>query len=156
MKKIYWFLGAALIVFALDQWIKWIILEGFRWESECISLILVYNKGVAFSMLSFLDDTLKYFQIVLLGSVLVYTLYDGKMFEEYHLPLGILIGAGVGNILDRFIHEGVVDYVYWHCGFDFAVFNFADVMIDVAIAIILYMNFFGSKKVKTGEEKEEI
>jgi signal peptidase II len=31
--------------------------------------------------------------------------------------------------------------VYWHCGFDFAVFNFADVVIDIAIAWFLLLNW---------------
>jgi signal peptidase II len=50
------------------------------------------------------------------------------------------------------LHGGVVDYVFWHCGFDFAVFNFADVMIDVAVVLILLIHFnimgFGSDQTK--------
>jgi len=48
---------------------------------------------------------------------------------------------------DRFVHGGVVDYVAWHCGFDFAVFNYADVMIDIAIAWILLQSFLSKEKV---------
>ena len=59
----------------------------------------------------------------------------------YAVPLGILFGAGIGNVYDRFVHGGVVDYVSWHCGFNFAVFNFADVMIDLAVVLILYIHF---------------
>jgi signal peptidase II len=57
------------------------------------------------------------------------------------LPTGILIGAGLSNVYDRFNHGGVVDYIYWHCGFNFAIFNFADVMIDLAVVWILFLNF---------------
>ena len=32
----------------------------------------------------------------------------------------------------------VVDYVYWHYWFDFAIFNLADVLIDVAVVIIIW------------------
>jgi signal peptidase II len=36
----------------------------------------------------------------------------------------------------------VVDYIAWHCGFNFAVFNFADVAIDLAVVWILIMVYF--------------
>jgi signal peptidase II len=52
--------------------------------------------------------------------------------------LGVLLGAALGNLADRFFHGAVVDYVYWHCGFDFAVFNYADVMIDLSVAWLLW------------------
>jgi len=39
-----------------------------------------------------------------------------------------------------------VDYVAWHCGFDFAVFNFADVMIDVAVGWFLIHQIWFAKE----------
>lgn len=122
-------LTLALIgVFIIDQNIKTIFVEGYRYYGSCIDLILVYNKGVAFSMFAFLEEWLKWIQLFFIGGVLGYVFYLRKAC--YAVPAGILIGAGLSNIYDRFIHGGVVDMVYWHCGFDFAVFNFADVMID--------------------------
>ncbi|MBN2871082.1 MAG: lipoprotein signal peptidase [Campylobacterales bacterium] len=130
---------AAAGIFIIDQNIKLLFVEGLRYYTDCIDLILVYNKGVAFSMFAFLEEALKWIQIVLLGGVVGYTLWLKK--ECYILPVGIMVGAGASNVYDRFIHGGVVDYVYWHCGFDFAVFNFADVMIDVAVVWLLILNF---------------
>ncbi len=126
-------------IFIIDQNIKRLFLEGYRYYGECIDLTLVFNKGVAFSMFSFLEEKLKFIQLFFVAGVLGYLLYLGKFC--YALPGGILLGAALSNIYDRFVHEGVVDMVYWHCGFDFAVFNFADVMIDVAVAWFLLLNF---------------
>jgi len=67
-------------------------------------------------------------------------------FQKYALPLGLLLGAAASNLYDRFVHEGVVDYVAWHCWFDFAVFNYADVMIDIAIVWILLLTYFDNSK----------
>jgi len=61
----------------------------------------------------------------------------------------LLAGGALGNVYDRFIHEGVVDYVAWHCGFNFAVFNYADVMIDIAVVWILVMVYFSPEDTKT-------
>ncbi|WP_310439258.1 signal peptidase II [Sulfuricurvum sp.] len=130
---------AALGIFIVDQNIKWLFVEGFRYYTECIDLILVYNRGVAFSMFAFLEEGLKWIQLILLSGVVGYTLWLKK--RCYILPIGIMVGAGFSNVYDRFIHGGVVDYVYWHCGFNFAVFNFADVMIDLAVVWLLILNF---------------
>ena len=125
--------------FLIDQAVKSIFLEGFRWYSSCIDLILVFNKGVAFSMFAFLEGALKWIQLVLLAGVIGYTLWLKK--KCYLIPVGIMTGAGLSNVYDRFIHGGVVDYVYWHCGFNFAVFNAADVMIDIAVIGLMILNF---------------
>ena len=129
---------ASLGIFIVDQNIKRLFLEGYRHYGECIDLTLVFNKGVAFSMFAFLQEKLKYIQLAFVLGVSGYLLYLRKMC--YALPGGILLGAALSNIYDRFVHGGVVDMVYWHCGFDFAVFNFADVMIDVAVAWFLLLS----------------
>lgn len=129
-------MSSALLI---DQAIKSIFLDGFRLYSSCIDLILVYNKGVAFSMFAFLAESLKWIQLALLAGVIGYTLWLKQ--RCYFIPVGIMVGAGLSNVADRFIHGGVVDYVYWHCGFNFAVFNAADVMIDIAVLWLVILNF---------------
>ena len=126
-------------VFIVDQNIKTLFVDGWRYYTDCIDLILVYNKGVAFSMFAFLDESLKYIQLVLIAAILIYIVYLKEVC--YAFPAGLMLGGAFSNIYDRFIHEGVVDMVYWHCGFDFAVFNFADVMIDVAVVWFLILHF---------------
>jgi len=145
IKSVWIFALSFLGIFVIDQNIKAIFLDGFEWGNECITFALTLNRGIAFSMLSFLGENLKYIQLVLICGVLAYAIFKKELFERYSLPLGILLGAGCSNIYDRFLHGGVVDYVYWHCGFDFAIFNFADVMIDLSIAIIFYLNYFKYK-----------
>lgn len=136
------FLAVAFVVFAIDQAIKYLfVFEQFYWWSDCISLELHYNRGVAFSMLAFLGEYLKWIQLSLV-SFLVYFIVKEGYLQRYAVPAGMLVGAAFGNLLDRFVHGGVVDYVAWHCGFDFAVFNFADVMIDVAIVSFLIYEFW--------------
>ncbi|OQX74969.1 MAG: signal peptidase II [Campylobacteraceae bacterium 4484_4] len=140
-RKYLLFLAVFIVIFAVDQAIKYLFLAGFEYHTKCISFTLTFNKGVAFSMFAFLGPWLKYLQVVLIGGVLGYLLYRKDLMRRYALPIGLILGGGVSNLLDRFIHGGVVDYVYWHCGFDFAIFNFADVMIDLGVLIILVLSF---------------
>jgi len=141
------FLFVAIGTFVIDQNIKALFVEGYYRAGECIDLELHYNKGVAFSMFAFLGPYLKWIQGLLVMVILYVVLKEGYI-KRYAFPVGLLIGGALGNVYDRFVHEGVVDYVAWHCGFDFAVFNYADVAIDVAIAWIVVMIYFFPENVK--------
>jgi len=96
---------------------------------------------VAFSMFAFVGPYLKWIQALFIVGILYYVLKEGYL-KRYAFPVGLLIGGALGNVYDRFVHGGVVDYVAWHCGFNFAVFNYADVAIDVAVAWIIVMVYF--------------
>ncbi|MDP3586444.1 MAG: signal peptidase II [Sulfuricurvum sp.] len=138
-KSFVLFILVVIGVFVADQLLKTLFVEGFRAYTQCIDLILVYNRGVAFSMFAFLEESLKWIQLALLAGVVAYTLWLKQ--KCYLLPVGIMVGAGLSNVIDRFIYGGVVDYVYWHCGFNFAVFNAADVMIDIAVLWLFILNY---------------
>ena len=140
LKKILFFILVFIFLFLIDQYIKFIFVNGWEQKGECISLVLAYNRGVAFSMFAFLSENLKYIQIAIMLSGLIYLLINKNIFNTYYLPIALLISGGTSNILDRFIHGGVVDYIYWHCGFDFAIFNLADVLIDIAVVWIVVLN----------------
>lgn len=139
MKKSFLiFLALFLVVFLIDQWIKYLIVSGFEYDSKAVSIALIYNKGVAFSMLSFLGPALKYLQVLLVIVVCIMLLRQRDLFVQNHYVFGIIFGAGCSNILDRFTYDGVVDYIHWHYVIDFpAVFNFADVMIDIGVGILV-------------------
>ncbi len=135
------FLFSFFSILTLDQLIKMLFLNGFEFKSKCISLILALNKGVAFSMFSFLGENLKYMQVAIIAGLFIYFIKENVIIKHPVLS-GILFGAAFSNLLDRFTRGGVVDYVYWHCGFNFAIFNFADVMIDLSILGFAYFYFF--------------
>ena len=140
MKK-WGFFFSFFAVLIIDQLIKLAFLNGFEFKSKCISFVLALNKGVAFSMFAFVGEYLKYIQLVLI-IFLAFVFVKEKIIQNHKIISGILLGAAVSNLLDRFTRGAVVDYVYWHCGFDFAIFNFADVMIDLSIALFAYFYFF--------------
>ena len=149
LKKLFITLFLFVSLFLIDQYIKFLFVDGYERQGECISLILVYNYGVAFSMFSFLEGNLKYIQIAIMSAGILYLVFNKEVFRTYYLPSAFILAGGIGNIYDRFLHGGVVDYIYWHCGFDFAVFNFADVIINIGVMLLLIINFKESKKLKT-------
>jgi len=154
MRNITVFLLVVLGTFLVDQSIKSWAMESVNgvehaiiMKGSCINLELFYNKGVAFSMLSFLGENLKWVQLLLIVGIVAYVFVEGYL-KQYAFAIGLIVGGAIGNLYDRFIHEGVVDYVAWHCGFNFAVFNYADVMIDLGVAIILLTSYLEYRKEK--------
>tara|TARA_B110000046_G_C12979321_1_gene392596 strand:- start:686 stop:1144 length:459 start_codon:yes stop_codon:yes gene_type:complete len=148
LKKLFITIVLFLSLFLIDQYVKFLFVDGFEQKGECISLILVYNYGVAFSMFSFLEGNLKYIQIAIMLGIILYLAFNRDLFRLYYIPAALVIAGGVSNIYDRFIHGGVVDYIYWHCGFDFAVFNFADVIMNIGVILILIINYKDTKAKK--------
>ena len=145
MRYIIIFLLATIGTFIIDQSIKNLFVDGgYYLQGSCIDLELHYNKGVAFSMFAFLGDNLKWIQLALILGIIGFVIYEGYV-KKYAFAIGLIVGGAISNLYDRFVHEGVVDYVAWHCGFDFAVFNYADVMIDLGVGLILLMSFLDSR-----------
>ena len=127
--------------FIIDQGIKDLFVAGYAWQSPCISLELHYNKGVAFSMFAFLGGYLKWLQALLILGIILY-LFGSGFIKRYAFALGLLLGGAVSNLYDRFTQEGVVDYIYWHCWFDYPVFNYADIAVIIGVGWIALAEFF--------------
>lgn len=138
-----------VVVFIIDQVVKYGFANlGWDVDGPYMSLKLAYNYGVAFSMFSFLEHYLKYIQLVIVLIATIYLFMNKTVFKEYYVPIALLFAGGLSNILDRFTYGGVVDYFYWHYGFEFAIFNFADVMIDLGVVIIIYKQIKQSREEK--------
>jgi len=141
-------------LFALDQYIKYAFVHlNWGYEGPVISLVLAYNYGVAFSMFEFLAQYLKYIQLVILGAGTLYLYLNQDVLKKYAPAIMLLYIGGLSNILDRFTYGAVVDYVYWHYKFDFAIFNMSDVLIDFAVVIILYLQYKYAKEEKILKQK---
>lgn len=131
-----------IVVVILDRLSKNIFLAGFEWHFTPISFYLVYNDGVAFSMLSFLQGYLKYIQIALIIIAGVFLVKEKKFLNENTYALALIFTGGISNIYDRFFYPGVIDFIAWHYWFNFAVFNIADVCINLGVFIIILKEIF--------------
>ena len=138
-----------ITLFIIDQFIKYaFVFWDWGYDGPVISLVLAYNYGVAFSMFAFLNEYLKYIQLIIVAIGIIYLIKNKEVFKAYHLPITLILIGGLSNILDRFTYGAVVDYVYWHYWFEFAIFNFADVLIDIGVVLILYKQFTTKDEVK--------
>jgi signal peptidase II len=113
-------------------------------------LTYVENRGAAFG---FLQGAKWLFVIIAIVILIVGAVYysrlvkeNGSKFIRYAL---ILIGAGaIGNVIDRLFRSFVVDMLNFNIlGYDFPVFNFADICVCVGAAVFaIAVLFFKEEK----------
>ena len=109
-----------------------------------LDFFLVYNSGIAFSILD-INNKLLSFGLSILGVLIVgylNSLYRVQESSIYQVTFILIISGAMGNILDR-LEDGVVtDFLYLHIGnISFFVFNLADAFISIGAALFFIMEF---------------
>lgn len=132
-------LGIAALV-GIDQWIKaWAVavlqpVGSMPLIPHVVELRFVVNQGMAFSLLSGR-------QMLLIGATSVallavaYWLFArcrGRWLQQ--LAFILVLGGGIGNLIDRVLNGEVVDYINL-LFMRFAVFNFADICVCVGVGL---------------------
>lgn len=157
MKKLF---GTTLITLVLDQLIK-IGFLFFMSYGESITVIngffnitLIGNTGAAFSILSSNTVLLILISIVVLN-VLYFFFIKGKKLDNFEqISYGLLIGGIMGNLIDRVLHMQVIDYLdFTFFGYNFPVFNLADIAIVVSMILIAIQIIKGDKNEVSSKSK---
>tara|TARA_B100000614_G_scaffold40987_1_gene33781 strand:+ start:479 stop:979 length:501 start_codon:yes stop_codon:yes gene_type:complete len=109
-----------------------------------LDFFLVYNSGIAFSILD-INNKILSFGLSILGLLIVAylnKLYRAQESSIHQVTFILIISGAMGNILDR-LEDGVVtDFLYLHIGsISFFVFNLADAFISIGAALFLIMEF---------------
>ena len=143
-----WLLASVLVI-ALDQWSKAWVLASLP-EHTAVPVIdgfwnwyRTYNTGAAFSFLADAGGWQQWFFIVLafaISAVLAWMLARTPRGDwKQALPLALVIGGAIGNVIDRFLHGHVIDFIQLHAGGGyFPSFNLADSAITLgAICLIV-------------------
>ena len=146
IKKGYFFI---LLLITLDL-ISKLIAEQYLEFGQSVPLIpildffLVYNSGIAFSILD-INNKLLSFGLSILGVLIVgylNSLYRVQESSIYQVTFILIISGAMGNILDRLVDGVVTDFLYLHIGStSFFVFNLADAFISIGAALFFIMEF---------------
>ena len=157
-------LSLAAVIIVIDQISKALVAShipigtvGWSWGGDFFYLMHQRNTGVAFSLGNALPEAFRHIlfiaiPVVVLVALGVYIWRDRALTSWQRWGLGLIMGGGLGNILDRvFRPGGVVDFLsfkfYGFLGMDrFATFNFADSCITVGGAIIILTFIFRRRK----------
>jgi signal peptidase II len=143
-------LGIALVVVLLDQVTKITMSERLLYgQSEPITtyfnLVMVYNKGAAFSFLSDQPGWQRYFVTGVSVIASVFILWMLKRNPDQPLfcwALALILGGAIGNLIDRVAYGHVIDFLDFHVhGWHWPAFNVADSAITVG-AILFVLDEF--------------
>jgi signal peptidase II len=144
-----WFLAAAVVVLA-DRLTKELMLGWLR-PGETVevtgffSLVLVFNRGAAFS---FLADApgwqTPFFAAVAIvaAAVVSWMLWRHPARTLLCGGLALILGGALGNLWDRLAWGAVADFLDFHAfGWHWPAFNIADSAITVGAVILIVEGF---------------
>ncbi|MDO8598343.1 MAG: signal peptidase II [Sulfuricaulis sp.] len=151
---IRWLALAALIT-TLDQLTKVAIARvltvGGNVElAPFFNLVLVYNRGAAFSFLSSASGWQRelFIAFALVAAVwIVYLLRKYPRQTLFCLALSLILGGAIGNVIDRVLFGAVVDFLDFHAaGHHWPAFNLADSAITCGAVLLIWDGFRPAKK----------
>ena len=143
----------AVVVIGLDQYTKALASAELQYRvpveiTSWFDLMLAHNTGAAFSFLASAGGWQRWFLagVALVVSVVVSVwLTRLKQSEQVlGIALGLVLGGGLGNLIDRVSLGYVVDFISWHYNdWYWPAFNIADSAICVGAVLLVWDSFFG-------------
>lgn len=147
-----------ILLIAIDQIIKLFVLKNlapigsYTVIEKFLSLTFVKNTGAAFGSFSGYTTVLSVITAIVLVVGLIYLL-SGKVKPKFlYVTVLMVISGGAANLIDRVFRGYVIDYIE-PLFINFAVFNFADMLVTVgAFMIIFYLIYDLVKDSKNSKE----
>ncbi len=140
------------IILMLDQLIKLIINNTMTLHQEItifpkfFSLFYTKNTGAAFSILENNTTLITIFTIIIIYITDKFIKKETSFNKLSTISLGLVMGGIFGNLIDRIIHHGVIDYLSFSLiNFKFPVFNLADICITMGV-FFLFISLLRDKK----------
>jgi signal peptidase II len=140
-------LGVAVIVILFDQLSKIAVAKVFAYGSSHVvapffNLVLVYNRGAAFSFLAMAGGWQRWAFTALgvAAAVLIcYLLKRHGNQKMFCAALALIMGGAIGNVIDRLLYGHVIDFLDFHVGtWHWPAFNLADSAITIGAALLVF------------------
>jgi signal peptidase II len=154
LKRMAPWLAVAAAIVVLDQVTKGAISASFRpgevrEVTSFFNLVLVYNRGAAFSFLSDAGgwQRVMFVGIAALAVAMIAVLLARHPGERLFCSgLALILGGALGNVWDRVALGQVVDFLDFHAfGWHFWAFNVADSAISVGAALTILDGLISGK-----------
>ncbi|MDB2544990.1 signal peptidase II [Candidatus Pelagibacter bacterium] len=119
-------------------------------NSAYLNIVLIWNKGIAFGLLSF-NESYLYNIISLIIAIIIIVLVimslKNQGFKRYSLLM--IVGGALGNLHDRFFFNAVPDFIDFHIGnFHWFIFNVSDIFITFGVISMIVLELFDNKNEK--------
>jgi signal peptidase II len=155
-KNFYISFSIVALIYFLDRFTKVYVIQLDRnnlgsdiFNSAYLNIILIWNKGIAFGLLSFSESYL-YNIISLIIAIIIIVLVimslKSQGFKRYSLLM--IVGGALGNLYDRIFFNAVPDFIDFHVGnFHWFVFNIADIFISLGVIFMILLEFTDINKI---------
>ena len=154
-KKILLNLLALIFIFALDRISKLYIIKLAEinnsvdiYLSSYLNLNLIWNKGIAFGMLSFDESAIYNFitiLIIIVNFIILIIIVRSNGIKCYFFIF--ILGGSMGNLFDRLYYYAVPDFIDFHINrFHWFIFNVADIFISLGVICLIFVELFLNKK----------
>lgn len=158
--------GIAILVIVLDQLTKRWITQYFTAGTNgipkppihvlgpVVQIQYLQNTGVAFSLL---EGSAVLFLFIAVAVAVIATLYWRTRDSAsllLKLTFGLILGGAAGNLIDRFSHQYVVDFIHFQIPhlFDWPVFNVADSAISIGVVLLAFLLWRGETSSRPAPE----
>ena len=113
-----------------------------------LNLILVWNTGVGFGILSF-EEKIAYNLItaiiIIVNLIIIILIMKSEDFKIYFYL--IILGGSIGNLFDRIYYSAVPDFIDIHFNnYHWFIFNLADIFITIGIICLIFVEMIYKKK----------
>ena len=159
--------SVALLVFILDQLVKWAVTHPLGMNQIGDQLVLlpifnftyVQNEGISLGLLNASNPLGRWMLVAMTAIIAIgVAVWIGREKNRIdQVALGMVLGGALGNIIDRVRFGYVVDFADLHFGDfrPFLVFNVGDAAISIAVVILLLRAFLARKDHQEGPSPEE-
>ena len=156
-KKFYISFSIVALIYFLDRLSKIYVIQLDKnnlgsdiFNSTYLNIVLIWNKGIAFGLLSFNESYLYNIIsliIALIIIVLIIMSLKSQGFKRYSLLM--IVGGALGNLHVRFFFNAVPDFIYFHIGnFHWFIFNVSDIFITLGVISMIVLELFDNKNEK--------
>ncbi len=150
MRRAWPWFAVAIAIVAADQASKWWV-QGWLQHGQRLEvlpffdLVLVFNRGAAFSFLASAPgwQTPLFIGIAAIATAVVSWMLLREPGKRLLCSgLALILGGAIGNVWDRAAYGHVVDFILLHAyGWHFPAFNVADSAITVGAGIVVLDSF---------------
>jgi signal peptidase II len=157
-KNFYISFSIVALIYFLDRLSKIYIIQLEKnnfgqdiFNSAYLNIVLIWNKGIAFGLLSF-NESYLYNIISLIIAIIIIVLVimslKNQGFKRYSLLM--IVGGALGNLHDRIFFNAVPDFIDFHIGnFHWFIFNVSDIFITFGVVGMIILELLDNKNENT-------
>ena len=162
-KNFYISLSIVALIYFLDRLSKIYVIQLDKnnlgsdiFNSAYLNIVLIWNKGIAFGLLSF-NESYLYNIISLIIAIIIIVLVimslKSQGFKRYSLLM--IVGGALGNLHDRIFFNAVPDFIDFHVeNFHWFIFNVSDIFITLGVISMIVLELVDNKNEKYNNDKK--